>query len=152
MKEVKWKPATREILAITYQVDFIFESNSAALKPSAYAEIGRVAHMISLFPQMTIDVEVTSDTTGFKTDCGTLRKKRIQAIKKFLLREGIEARRLRTTVQKTIHGTPQTLSSEGTVHFRVSYDIIDALNDTSAVHHISPLSYDQAGNNSVYAA
>jgi hypothetical protein len=78
--------------------------------------------MISLFPQMCIDVEVTSGTSRSKKDGHTLREKRIHVLTQTLVKEGIDPKRVKKTVKTIIHGPSQTFSPEDTVNLRVSYD------------------------------
>lgn len=104
----------RELLTITYKNDMIFEMKSATLKPGACAEVKRVANMISLFPGLDVHVEVGLDTNSLKTNA-KLSHKRVQAVKDALLRRGIEACRIRTSVDHTAH----TLGSDNTVSVKV---------------------------------
>ena len=108
-------PSGRELLTITYNGDIIFEFESATLKPGGRAELGRVANVINLFPEMAIHVEVSLDTTGFQAKSDDLQQARVLAVKDALLGEGLDA----GGVQTTIHCASQTLSSEDTVSVRV---------------------------------
>jgi outer membrane protein OmpA-like peptidoglycan-associated protein len=112
----------REVLAIMYRSDVIFEWESAILKPSAHEEIGRVANMINLFPHMPIDVEVSLETDGFETPGqGGLQKKRALALRDALLRQGIDSER----VQRNAHGASRTSSLRDTVNFKVIDPLMD---------------------------
>jgi len=114
MKHFYRIPKDRELLTITYKNDMIFEMKSATLKPSACMEVGRVANMISLFPDMAVHVEVGLDTNSLDTN-GQLSHRRVQAVKDALLREGIEASRIQTAVDRA----DPTLGSENTVSVKV---------------------------------
>ena len=107
-------PENRELLAITYKNDMIFEMKSATLKPSACVEIGHIANMINFFPGTAVHVEVGSDANSLESN-GQLRLRRVQAVKAALLREGIDASRIRTTMNRAT----STLSSEDTVSVKV---------------------------------
>ncbi len=108
-------PGGRELLTITYNSDVIFELKSATLKPGGRAEVGRVANVINLFPEMAIDVEVSLDTNGFQADSRELQQGRVLAVMDALLGEGVDASRIRTTIG---HASP-TLISEDSVTVKV---------------------------------
>ena len=108
-------PEGRELLTITYNSDVIFELKSATLKPGGHAEVGRVANVINLFPEMAIDVEVSLDTNPFQANSHELQQGRVQAVMDALLGEGVHASRIRTTIDRA----SPTLISEDNVTFKV---------------------------------
>lgn len=108
-------PRGRELLTITYNGDVIFECKSATLKPGGLAELGRVANVINLFPQMAIDVEVSLDASGFQANSHEFQQARALAVKDALLGEGVDFTGIRTT----IHRASPALSSEDTVSVKV---------------------------------
>lgn len=114
MKHYRNTSKDRELISITYKNDMIFEIKSAALKPGACIEVGRVAGMVSLFPDMAVHVEVGLDTNSLGKN-GLLSHRRVQAVKNALLKEGIAAHRIRTTVDRVA----QSPGSDNTVRVKV---------------------------------
>ena len=108
-------PRGRELLTITYDGHVFFECKSATLKPGGRAELGRVANVINLFPEMAVHVEVSLDSSGFQTHGHRLQQARVRAVKDALLRQGLNA----SGVQTTIHRTSPTLTPEDTVSVKV---------------------------------
>jgi len=104
----------RELVAITYRNDMIFQTKSASLKSGARAEVGRVADMINLFPDRAVHVEVRLDCNGFMTN-DQLHQKRVQAIKDALLEEGVAPGCIRTIIRRSAWA----LGSEDTVTVKV---------------------------------
>lgn len=108
-------PRGRELLTITYHGRVFFECKSATLKPGGHAELGRVANVIHLFPDMAIHVEVRLDASGFQANSHRLHQARVLAVKDALLEQGVDP----SGVQTTIHRPSQTLSAEDTISVRV---------------------------------
>ena len=115
MRDSCTMPRGRELLTITYDGHVFFECKSAALKPGGRAELGRVANVINLFPEMAVHVEVSLDSSGFQANGHRLQQARIRAVKDALLRQGLNA----SGVQTTTHWTSPTLTPEDTVSVKV---------------------------------
>lgn len=89
----------RELLAITYNTDSIFEYESASLKPGALNEMKRTAHMISLYPNRVIHIEIVADTHRLVAK-SYLYGNRVQAIKDIFIQQRIDAGVIQTTTQR----------------------------------------------------
>jgi hypothetical protein len=115
MRDSCTMPRGRELLTITYDGHVFFKCKSATLKPGGRAQLGRVANVINLFPEMAVHVEVSLDSSGFQANGHRLQQARIRAVKDALLRQGLNA----SGVQTTIHRTSPTLTPEDTVSVKV---------------------------------
>ncbi len=86
----------QNVLAVTFKSDFLFDVNSATLKPGAYDEIQRVANVLKQYPQTAIRVEGHTDSTGSETYNQKLSERRAQAVKNALVQYGVNPRRIMT--------------------------------------------------------
>ena len=133
-------PRGRELLTITYHGRVFFECKSATLKPRGHAELGRVANVIHLFPDMAIQVEVLLDASVFQANSHDLHQARVLAVKDALLEQGVDP----SGVQTTIHRGSHTLSAEDTVSVRVIDRLMAPYGQTQTSYHIGGQSYRQA--------
>jgi outer membrane protein OmpA-like peptidoglycan-associated protein len=113
-------PRGRELLTITYHGRVFFECKSATLKPRGHAELGRVAKVINLFPDMAIHVEVRLDASAVQANSHRLHQARVLAVKDALLEQGVDP----SGVHTTIHRASQMLSAEDTVSVRVIHRLM----------------------------
>ncbi len=110
----------RNILTATFKSDICFDFDSAALKPGAYSEIGRVANVLNQYPRTTIRVEGHTDATGPESYNMELSRRRAEAVKNALLQRGVDPRRIQTVG----FGETQPISSDKAANRRVSIVII----------------------------
>lgn len=71
-----------------------FETGSANLKPTSYAELGRLTKLMSDFPAMRIEISGHTDNQGSKATNQRLSEARAKAVVDFLISEGVDASRL----------------------------------------------------------
>lgn len=72
-----------------------FDSGSAMFKPAAYDLLRSVAVAMIVHPDLEVEVRGYSDSAGDPAANRALSKHRAQAVKAFLVAEGVEARRLK---------------------------------------------------------
>ena len=132
MRDSCTMPMGRELLTITYDGHVFFECRSGALKPGGRAELGRVANVINLFPEMAVHVEVSLDSSGFQANGHRLQQARIRAVKDALLRQGLNA----SGVQTTTHWTSPTLTPEDTVSVKVIDRLMAPFRQAQTGHQI----------------
>lgn len=111
---------TQNVLTATFRSEILFDFDSYALKPGAYAEIGRVANVLNRYPQTTIRVEGHTDATGSETYNQTLSERRAEAVKNALVQRGVDPRRIQTVG----FGESQPISSNNAINRRVNIVII----------------------------
>lgn len=71
-----------------------FETGSATLKPTSYAELGRLTKLMSDFPAMRIEISGHTDNQGSKATNQRLSEARAKAVVDFMISEGVDASRL----------------------------------------------------------
>lgn len=71
-----------------------FETGSAKLKPTSYAELGRLTLLLNENPTLKIEISGHTDNQGSKTVNMKLSENRAKAVVDFLLSEGIASDRL----------------------------------------------------------
>ena len=81
-------------LALTFKSDFTFDVNSTSIRPGLYAELDRVAQVLSSYPQTTILIAGHTDSTGSESYNQQLSERRAQSVKNALVQRGIEAGRI----------------------------------------------------------
>jgi outer membrane protein OmpA-like peptidoglycan-associated protein len=111
---------TQDVLTATFKGDVFFDFDSATLKPGAHAEIGRVADILTRYPQTTIRVEGHTDATGPETYNQQLSERRAEAVKNALVQRGVDPRRVYTVG----FGESQPISSNNAVNRRVNIVIM----------------------------
>lgn len=81
-------------LALTFKSDFTFDVNSTSIRPGLYAELDRVAQVLSSYPQTTILIAGHTDSTGSESYNQQLSERRAQSVKNALVQRGIAAERI----------------------------------------------------------
>ena len=71
-----------------------FETGSAKLKPTSYAELGRLTKLMSDFPAMRIEISGHSGKGGSKATNQRLTEAGAKSMVDFLISEGVDAGRL----------------------------------------------------------
>ncbi len=71
-----------------------FETGSAKLKPTSYAELGRLTKLMNDYPQMRIEISGHTDNQGSKATNQRLSEARAKSVVEFMISEGISASRL----------------------------------------------------------
>jgi len=84
----------QDILILTFKADFMFDVNSAAVKPGAQTEIRRVADVLYRYPETRIRIEGHTDSTGGEAYNQTLSERRAEAVKNELVAQNIQAERI----------------------------------------------------------
>lgn len=86
----------QDVLTVSFKGDFVFDFDSAILKPGAYDEINRVAEVLIKYPKTTISIEGHTDSKGTEEYNLDLSKKRAEAVKDALIGKGLTPSRLKT--------------------------------------------------------
>jgi hypothetical protein len=118
----------RELLTITYDGHVFFECKSATLKPGGRAELGRVADVINLFPEIALHLELSLDSTGFQAKARRLNQARVRALKDALVGQGLNPGGVRTA----IHHTSPTLHPQDSVTVKVIHGLITTFRQAQA--------------------
>ncbi|AMV71205.1 OmpA family protein [Desulfuromonas carbonis] len=84
------------LLAITFKSDFLFDLDSAQLKPGAYDEISRVAQVLVQYPQTNILIAGHTDSSGAEAYNQQLSERRAQVVMNSLAGQGVNPARLTT--------------------------------------------------------
>lgn len=71
-----------------------YETGSATLKPTSYAELGRLTKLLNDHPKLHIEISGHTDNVGSKTTNQKLSESRAKSVVEFLISEGIESLRL----------------------------------------------------------
>jgi len=71
-----------------------FETGSAKLKPTSYAELGRLTLLLNEHPDLRIEISGHTDNQGSKVTNQKLSEARAKSVVDFLITEGIESSRL----------------------------------------------------------
>lgn len=105
-----------QMLTATFKSDLFFDVNSATIKPGGYAELDRVARVLSQYPQTFIRVEGHTDQTGSEEHNQVLSERRANAVKNALTQKGVDSAR----VSAVGMGECCPVSSENAANRRVS--------------------------------
>jgi outer membrane protein OmpA-like peptidoglycan-associated protein len=105
----------QDSLRATFLSDFLFDFDSAELKPDAYRELDRVADVLRNYPETTIRIEGHTDSTGPDDYNQALSERRAQTVKNTLARRGVEPWRLDTVG----YGESYPVSSSAAANRRV---------------------------------
>lgn len=106
---------SQDVLTATFKGDFMFDYDSAALKPGAYSEIDRVANVLIQYPETRLTIEGHTDTTGSESYNQELSERRAEAVATALVQRGVDPYRLQTIG----YGESQPISSSNAVNRRV---------------------------------
>lgn len=84
----------QEVLILTFKSDFLFDFDSATLKPGAYSEIDRVAKIFNKYPETTIQIEGHTDNIGDEVYNSELSERRAMAVRNELVSKGVDGLRI----------------------------------------------------------
>ena len=82
------------LLAVTFKGDVTFDTNSAVVKPGLYAEIDRVAGVLTQYPQTLIRVEGHTDSVGTEAYNMDLSFRRANSVRDLLVQRGVNISRI----------------------------------------------------------
>jgi outer membrane protein OmpA-like peptidoglycan-associated protein len=85
-----------DLLAVTFQSDVLFDTNSATLKAGSYDEISRVAKVLNQYPETTLTIAGHTDSTGSETYNQKLSERRAKAVKSALAAQIVNPARMST--------------------------------------------------------
>ena len=74
--------------------DILFDTNKATLKPNAQIAMGKLAGIVSVFPNINLRVEGHTDSTGTDAINDRLSRERAQSVVSFLQAQGVAASRM----------------------------------------------------------
>lgn len=74
--------------------DILFDTNKATLKPNAQVAMGKLAGIVSVFPNINLRVEGHTDSTGTDAINNRLSKERANSVMSFLQAQGVAGSRL----------------------------------------------------------
>lgn len=111
---------TRDVLTASFKSDFLFDFDSAILKPGAYAELDRVARVLNQYPETVLRVEGHTDSSGPETYNQQLSERRALAVKNALVQRAVHAARIQTVG----FGESMPVSSVAALNRRVIITII----------------------------
>jgi outer membrane protein OmpA-like peptidoglycan-associated protein len=107
---------SQDVLTATFKSDMFFDFDSVTIKPGAYAELDRVAKVLSDYPQTTIQIQGHTDSSGAEAYNQALSERRANAVRDALIQRGVAPERL-TTIG---FGESQPISSSAAMNRRVS--------------------------------
>ncbi|WDP92569.1 MAG: OmpA family protein [Desulfobacter sp.] len=105
----------QDILRATLKGEAYFDYDSSNLKPGAYSELRRISDILVKYPQTMIEVGGHTDTRGSEEYNQKLSERRAEAVKNELIRNGVDARRIRAVG----YGETQPVSSSHAMNRRV---------------------------------
>lgn len=111
---------SQDVLTATFKSDYLFDFDSATLKPGAYAEVDRVANVLAQYPETIIRVEGHTDTKGDERYNQMLSERRAEAVKAAIIQRGVDPSRIETVG----YGESQPVSSVDALNRRVAVVII----------------------------
>lgn len=76
--------------------DVLFETGKANLKPGTVADLDQLAAFLAKYPDRTVTIEGHTDNVGPDAYNLTLSQQRADAVKSYLLRQGVDASRIVT--------------------------------------------------------
>ena len=82
------------LLAVTFKGDVTFDTNSTVVKPGLYAEIDRVAAVLTRYPQTLIRVEGHTDSVGSAQYNMDLSYRRANSVRDLLVQRGVNISRI----------------------------------------------------------
>lgn len=84
------------LLEVTFKGDVTFDTNSTVVKPGLYAEIDRVAGVLSRYPTTLIRVEGHTDSIGTDQYNMDLSFRRANSVRDLLAQRGVASDRIQT--------------------------------------------------------
>jgi outer membrane protein OmpA-like peptidoglycan-associated protein len=82
------------LLAVTFKGDVSFDTNSTVVKPGLYAEIDRVAGVLTRYPETLIRVEGHTDSVGTEEYNRDLSFRRANSVRDLLVQRGVNISRI----------------------------------------------------------
>jgi outer membrane protein OmpA-like peptidoglycan-associated protein len=70
--------------------DVLFDTNKYTLKPNAQVSLAKVATILTLYPNLKVQVEGYTDSTGTPTYNQTLSENRAGSVRNFLVQNGVQ--------------------------------------------------------------
>jgi outer membrane protein OmpA-like peptidoglycan-associated protein len=74
---------------IVHMGDVLFDTNKYTLKPNAQVSLAKVATILTLYPNLKVQVEGYTDSTGAPAYNQTLSENRADAVRDFLVQNGV---------------------------------------------------------------
>jgi outer membrane protein OmpA-like peptidoglycan-associated protein len=74
---------------IVHMGDVLFDTNKYTLKPNAQVSLAKVATILTLYPNLTVQVEGYTDSTGAPAYNQTLSENRADSVRDFLVQNGV---------------------------------------------------------------
>jgi outer membrane protein OmpA-like peptidoglycan-associated protein len=84
------------LLAVTFKGDVTFDTDSAVVQPGLYAEIDRVAGVLTRYPETIIRVEGHTDSVGSEKYNMDLSFRRANSVRDLLVQRGVDFSRIQT--------------------------------------------------------
>ncbi|HEX5283416.1 MAG TPA: OmpA family protein [Bryocella sp.] len=75
---------------IVHMGDVLFDTNKYTLKPNAQVSLAKVATILTLYPNLKVQVEGYTDSTGAPAYNQTLSENRADAVRDFLVQNGVQ--------------------------------------------------------------
>jgi outer membrane protein OmpA-like peptidoglycan-associated protein len=91
--------------------NLIFEQGQASITPDSYRELNRLADLMAENEKMVIQLEGHTDFRGGKKLNFELSEDRVEAVKSYLVNQGIQSKR----VQTKAYGGSRPLTKEGSI-------------------------------------
>ena len=85
-----------DMLRVTFESAILFDVNKADLKSTARDNITKVAGVLNEYPDTDLTIEGHTDSQGSDSYNQTLSERRADAVKAFLMEQGVGSSRLRT--------------------------------------------------------
>ena len=95
IEELNAKPTERG-LVLTLG-DVLFETNEYVLKPGAHSELDKLVEFLERYQDRDVRIEGHTDSTGDDSYNQQLSERRAEAVKAYLVSQGIRSRRVATT-------------------------------------------------------
>jgi outer membrane protein OmpA-like peptidoglycan-associated protein len=74
--------------------DVLFETGKANLRPGTIADLDQLARFLAKYTDRTVTIEGHTDNVGSDEYNQTLSQRRAEAVKSYLLRQGVDASRI----------------------------------------------------------
>ncbi len=83
-----------DVLAVSFKGDFLFDFDSAVVKPGAYSDLDRLARVLNKYPQTRIRIEGHTDSVGPESYNQHLSERRARSVKTLLVARGVDPSRI----------------------------------------------------------
>ena len=88
---------TGNVLEVSYKSDLLFDINSAAVHPGAYADLDSLARVLVQYPETVIHIAGHTDSTGSESYNLTLSQRRAETVRQLLIQRGVSPARIIAT-------------------------------------------------------